>query len=145
MLITNLLPLLARYSLSFDLVADPDGTVTLAIIPRKAESAKHSLDAGETQPISLTAPAAEIDAELAKGIDGALGQLIATRRTLADQLAEQREAAEAARTAALEAVKAKAKVAAATPKASASAIPAKAPPLNSPPADAKPEEPATLF
>jgi hypothetical protein len=38
MLITNLLPLLARYSLGFDLVAGPDHTVTLTVIPagRKA-------------------------------------------------------------------------------------------------------------
>ncbi|UXC92959.1 MULTISPECIES: PRTRC system protein E [Sphingobium] len=143
MLITNLLPLLARYSLGLDLVAGPDDTVTLTIIPRKAEGAKHNLDTGETRPISLTAPAAEIDAELAKGPDGALGELIATRRTLADQIADQRLAAEAARTAAAEV--AKAKVAAATPRPSASAAPVKAPNLNSPPANAKPEEPATLF
>lgn len=143
MLITNLLPLLARYSLGLDLVAGPDDTVTLTVIPRKAEGAKHSLDSGETRPISLTAPAAEIDAELAKGPDGALGELIATRRTLADQIADQRQAAEATRAATAEA--AKAKVAAATPRPSASTAPVKAPTLNSPPANAKPEEPATLF
>lgn len=137
MLITNLLPLLARYSLAFDLIAGPDNMVTLTIMPRKAEGAAHKLEPGETRPISLTASAGEIDAELSKGIDGALGQLIATRKTLGDQLAEQRQAAEAARSAAAQAAKAKATVA--TPKAPASPAP------SSPPVDAKPGEPATLF
>lgn len=108
MLITNLLPLLANYSLGFDLVAGPDDTVTLTVIPRKAEGAKHGLESGETRPISITASAAEIDAELGRGTDGALGQLIASRKTLADQIADQRQAAEDARVAAAEAAKAKA-------------------------------------
>lgn len=141
MLITNLLPLLARYSLGFDLVAGPDHTVTLTVIPRRQEGAAHKLEAGETRPISLTASAAEIDAELAKGEDGALGQLFAARKTLADQLAEQRQAAEAARTAAAEAAKAKA----ATPKTPAPASPTKAPNPAAPPADAKADEPASLW
>ncbi|WP_336960986.1 PRTRC system protein E [Sphingobium aquiterrae] len=140
MLISNLLPLLTRYSLGFDLVAGPDDTVTLTVIPRKAESSGPNLESGETRPISITASAAEIDAELAKGPAGALGELIATRKTLADQLAEQRQAAEAARTAAAEAAKAKA--AARTPT---STTPAKAPAPTSPPANAKPDEPASLF
>ena len=100
MLISSLLPMLARYSLGFDLVAGANDTVTLTILPRKAEGAKDNLEASETRPISITATAAEIDAELARGPDGALGQLIASRRTLADQIAEQRQAAEAARAAA---------------------------------------------
>lgn len=141
MLIANLLPLLARYSLGFDLVAGPDDTVTLTIIPRKVEGAAHKLEAGETRPIAITASAAEIDAELAKGEDGALGQLIAARKTLADQLAEQREAAETARTAAAEAAKAKA----ATPTPKPATAPAKVPAAASPPADAKAEEPASLW
>jgi len=141
MLITNLLPLLARYSLGFDLVAGPDDTVTLTVIPRRQEGAAHKLETGETRPISLTASAAEIDAELAKGEDGALGQLITIRKTLADQLAEQREAADAARTAAAEAAKAKA--ATSTPKPASTA--AKVPATASPPADAKAEEPASLW
>ncbi len=57
MLIANLLPLLANYSLGFDLVAGPDDTVTLTVIPRKAEGAKHGLESGETRPISITATA----------------------------------------------------------------------------------------
>ncbi|MBN9990870.1 PRTRC system protein E, partial [Listeria monocytogenes] len=81
--------------------------VTLTVIPRKAEGSGAKLEAGETRPISITASAAEIDAELAKGPDGALGELIATRKALADQIAEQRQAAEAARTAAADAAKAK--------------------------------------
>ncbi|AIT82563.1 PRTRC system protein E [Novosphingobium lubricantis] len=141
MLISNLLPLLARYSLGFDLVAGPEDTVTLTVIPRKVEGAAHKLETGETRPISLTASAAEIDAELAKGEDGALGQLITIRKTLADQLAEQREAADAARTAAAEAAKAKA--ATSTPKPASTA--AKVPATASPPADAKAEEPASLW
>jgi PRTRC genetic system protein E len=143
MLITRLLPLLTRYSLAFDLVAGPDGTVTLTVIPRKAESTAPNLDVGETRPISITASAAEIDAELARGTDGALGQLIASRKSLADQIAEQRQTAEAARTAAAEAAKAKA--AAAPPKTTAPATAPKAPAPSSPPADAKPEEPASLW
>lgn len=142
MLVTSLLPLLARYSLSFDLVAGPDDTVTLTIIPRKAEGASDTLDKSETRPIAITASAAEIDAELARGSEGALGQLIAARKTLADQLAGQREIAEAARTAAIEAAKAKS---ASTPKTPASSPAAKAPAPASPPADAKADEPASLF
>lgn len=141
MLIASLLPLLSRYSLGFDLVAGPDDTVTLTIIPRKAEGADPKLDPGETRPISITASAAEIDAELARGADGALGQLIASRKTLADQLADQRQAAEAARAAAAEAAKAKA----AAPKTPAPASAPKVQAPSSPPADAKAEEPASLW
>ena len=142
MLIASLLPLLTRYSLGFDLVAGPDNTVTLTVIPRKAEGAGAKLEAGETRPISITASAAEIDAELAKGAHGALGELIATRKTLADQIAEQRQAAAAARTAAAEAATAKA---AAASKTASPTNAAKVPARPSPPADAKPDEPATLF
>ncbi|AYO76405.1 PRTRC system protein E [Sphingobium yanoikuyae] len=112
MLITSLLPLLSRYSLGLDLVAGPDGAVTMTIMPRKAEGSAHKPEGGEVRPISITATAAEIDAELAKGADGALGQLIATRKALADQIAEQRAAAETAKTAA----KPKAKAEPAAPK-----------------------------
>jgi len=143
MLVSNLLPLLARYSLGFDLVAGPDDTVTLTILPRKAEGAAHILEAGEARPISITASAAEIDAELARGGEGALGQLIASRKTLGDQIAEQRKAAEAARTAAAEAAKAKATASA--PKKPASDAPAKSPAPDSPPMGATPEEPASLW
>ena len=142
MLVTSLLPLLARYSLTLDVVAGPDETVTLTIIPRKAEGATATLDTSETRPIAITASAAEIDAELARGAEGALGQLIAARKTLADQLAGQREVAEAARTAAIEAAKAKS---ASAPKPSASTTAAKTPAPATPPADAKADEPASLF
>lgn len=122
MLITSLVPLLTHYSLGCDLVAGADGTVTLTIIPRKAEGSTQKPEAGEVRPISITAPAGEIDAELAKGAEGALGQLIAARKELGDQLAEQRQAAEAAKTAA--ASKAKpAPAKAATPAPSAPAAP----------------------
>lgn len=137
MLITSLLPLLARYSLGCDLVAGPEGIVTLTIIPRMTESGSQKADAGELRPISLTASAAEIDAELAKGEYGALGQLIAGRKGLADQIAEQRHATEAARAAA------KAKASTPAPKPPAVGANAQAP--GSPPADAKPEEPASLW
>ncbi|QUT07131.1 PRTRC system protein E [Sphingobium phenoxybenzoativorans] len=144
MLVTSLLPLLARYSLGFDLLAGPDKTVTLTIIPRKADPKSPALEASETRPISITASSAEIDAELARGSDGALGQLIATRRTLADQIAEQRQADEDAKAAAAEAAKAKAaKAAAAKPPTPTS--PPKIQTPTSPPTDAKPDEPATLF
>ncbi|MEW5313412.1 MAG: hypothetical protein WDW38_004983 [Sanguina aurantia] len=136
MLITTLLPLLARYSLGFDLVAGPDDTVTLTVIPRRHEGAADKLESGETRPISLTASAADIDAELAKGEDGALGQLIAARKALADQLAEQRQAADAARTAAAEAAKAKA--ATPTPKPATAGAKVDAP--ASPPVDATAED-----
>ncbi|GAY24367.1 PRTRC system protein E [Sphingobium fuliginis] len=141
MLIASLLPLLARYSLGFDLVSGPDETVTLTIIPRKAEGADHNLASGESRPISITATAAEIDAELARGADGALGQLIASRKTLADQIAEQREAAEAARTSAAEAAKAKVATAKPTPPAAFAPAPAQ----SGPPEGAKPDEPASLW
>lgn len=98
MLITSLLPLLSRYSLGLDLIAGPDDTVTLTIIPRKTEGGKRTLDSAEVRPIAITATAAEIDAELALGEAGALGQLFAVRKGLADQLVEQTAAAEAART-----------------------------------------------
>ena len=143
MLITSLFPLLARYSLGFDLIASPDeDIVTLTIIPRKAESATHKLESGETRPISITANAAEIDAELAKGPDGALGQLIASRKSLGDQIAEQREAAEAAKASAAEAAKTKA---ASTPRTPPAAAAAKVQAPSSPPAAARPEEPASLW
>ena len=99
MLMTSLLPLLSRYSLGLDLIAGPDGMVTLTVIPRKAEGSRHNPEGGEVRPISITATAAEIDDELAKGADGALGQLIAARKELGDQIAEQRAAAEAAKAA----------------------------------------------
>lgn len=136
MLITSLLPLLSRYSLGFDLIAGPGDTVTLTVIPRKAEGAKQT-EAGEVRPISITATAAEIDAELAKGADGALGQLITTRKALGDQIAEQRQAAEDAKTAAV-----KAKPAAKAP------APAKKPEPAAPvaaPTESKPGEPVSLF
>jgi PRTRC genetic system protein E len=135
MLITNLLPLLSRYSLGFDMVAGPDSTVTLTIIPRKAEGAKHNPDGAEIRPISITATATEIDEELAKGADGALGHLITMRKALADQIAEQRTAAEAAKTAT-------------KPKAKAEPAPAKAAPTPAPCApvdEPKPGEPASLW
>ncbi|WP_375282450.1 PRTRC system protein E [Sphingobium yanoikuyae] len=141
MLIANMLPLLTRYSLGFDLVCGPDETVTLTIIPRKAEGADQHLAPGESRPISITASAAEIDAELARGADGALGQLIASRKTLADQIAEQREAADAARASAAEAAKAKAM----TPRPTPTAPAAPAPAPTSPPVSAKPDEPASLW
>jgi PRTRC genetic system protein E len=138
MLITSLLPLLSRYSLGFNLVAGPADTVTLTVIPRKAEGSTHTPEGGEIRPISITATAAEIDAELAKGSDGALGQLIATRKALADQIAEQREAADAAKASAVKAKKdpAPAKAPAAAPKAE---------PAPAPPVEAKPGEPASLW
>lgn len=145
MLISNLLPLLANYSLGFDLVAGPDDTVTLTVIPRKAEGAKHGLESGETRPISITATAAEIDAELGRGADGALGQLIASRKTLADQIADQRQAAEDARIAAAEAAKVKAATKTATVKPTTPASAPKLQPPVTPPVDARPDQPATLF
>lgn len=136
MLVTSLLPLLARYSLGFDLVAGPDDTVTLTILPRKAESAKHAPEGAEVRPISITGTAAEIDEELARGTDGALGQLIASRRALADQIAEQKAAADHAKTAS--AAKAK-------PATKALAAPPPAAPAVPPPANTKPGEPTSLW
>jgi len=137
MLITSLLPLLSRYSLGFDLAAGPDDTVTLTVIPRKAEGAARNLEGGEVRPISITASAAEIDGELAKGAFGALGQLIAARKGLGDQLAEQQQAAEAAKTAA--AAKSKPAKPAPTP------APAAAQPPAAPPTEPAPGEPASLW
>lgn len=145
MLIASLLPLLTRYSLAFDLIAGPDETVTLTIIPRKVDGASRNLDAGETRPISITASAAEIDAELARGTEGALGQLIAARKTLGDQIAEQRQAADAAKQAAADAAKAKATAAAPRPSTPTPMDAAKPAVPTSPPVTAKPDEPASLF
>lgn len=143
MLIASLLPLLSRYSLAIDLVAGPDETVTLTVIPRRPEGASHKTEANEIRPISITARAQEIDAELARGAEGALGQLVASRKTLADQLAEQRQAAEDARTAAAEAAKAKAATA---PSKPGPASPASTPPTpTTPPAEATASEPASLW
>lgn len=143
MLIVNLLPLLARYSLAFNLIAGPDDTVTLTIIPRSLEGESHKLEQGEIRPISITASAADIDAELAKGADGALGQLIGARKSLADQIADQREAAEAARAASAEAAKAKAASAVSKPASSGSTP--RTPTPAALPADAKSGEPASLW
>ena len=140
MLITGLLPLLSRYSLGFDLVAGSDETVTLTVLPRTAEGAKHAASSVELRPISITGTAAEIDAELGRGANGALGQLIAARKALADQIAEQREAAEQAKTTT---AAAKGKPAA---KPAPPAAPAAPPsPPSPPPAEAKPGEPASLW
>lgn len=138
MLITSLLPLLSRYSLGFDLVSGPDGTVTLTVIPRKAEGANHNPEGGEIRPISITATAAEIDAELAKAEDGALGQLITTRKALGDQIEEQRKAAEEAKAAAASKPKP-----AAAPKAPAKAAEPAAP--SAPASEPAPGEPASLW
>jgi len=141
MLITSLLPLLSRYSLGFDLVAGAGDTVTLTIIPRKVAGAKQDPKGDEVRPISITATAAEIDAELALGEEGALGQLIAQRKSLADQIAEQRAATEAAKT----------KVAPAKPKAEpakaarAAAVAANAATPSIPAPAAEPNEPASLW
>lgn len=140
MLITNMLPLLSRYSLGLDLVAGPDGMVTMIVIPRKAEGAKHNPDAGELRPIMVTATAEELDAVLAEGEGGVLGHLIASRKALADQIAEQHKAAEEAKAAA----SAKAKPAASTAKAAPKASPATTPAPASPPA-AQPGAPVKLF
>lgn len=134
MLITNLLPLLSRYSLGFDLVAGANETVTLTIIPRKAEGSKANPEPAEIRPISITATASEIDAELALGEAGALGQIFAERKALGDQLAEHRAATEAAKTAA----SAKAKPAAKAPEPPPAPAPASAAP-------AAPGEPVSLY
>ncbi len=143
MLITSLLPLLSRYSLGFDLVAGPDETVTLTILPRKSEGTKHVPEGAEIRPISITGTAAEIDAELTKGSDGALGQLITARKALGDQIAEQLKAADDAKIAAV----AKSKPAA-KPAAKPAPTPAPAPPpaiVSAPAAEPKPGEPVSLF
>ena len=134
MLITSLLPLLSRYSLGFDLIAGAGNMVTLTITPRKAAGAKYDPEGGEVRPISITATATEIDDELAKGVGGALGQLIVSRKELGDQIAEQRAAAETAKTAAKPKAKAEP-----TAKAPTQAAPAPEP------AVAAPGEPASLW
>ncbi len=136
MLITSLLPLLSRYSLGFDLAGSGE-TVTLTIIPRKVAGAKHDPKGDEVRPISITATAAEIDAELARGEEGALGQLIVQRKSLADQIAEQLAAAEAAKT------KAAPKTKSEPAKTAAAAAPAATP--STPAPAAEPNEPASLW
>jgi PRTRC genetic system protein E len=142
MLITALMPLLDRYALGFDLIAGADDMVTLTIMPRKAEGKTNALESAETRPISITASADEIDAELARGMDGALGELITARRTLGDQLAEQKQAAEDAKTAAALAAKAKSTVP--TRPAAPTDI-AKMSSSSAPPTAAKADEPTSLW
>lgn len=154
MLISALAPLLARFNLKIDLRAAPDDQVQLTLIPQKLEGSK--FDGAVLAPIALTATAAELDAELAKGAEGALHRLVAARKTLADQIAEQ-EAADAKAAADARDKSAKkpvsAKPAAAKPASSAS--PAKteihktaseaveSPAM--PPADADASKPASLW
>jgi PRTRC genetic system protein E len=148
MLITSLLPLLSRYSLGFDLVAGPDETVTLTILPRKSEGTKHVPEGAEVRPISITGTAAEIDAELTKGTAGALGQLLSARKALGDQIAEQLKAADDAKTAAAAKSKPAAKPAAAktsAPEKPAAAATPTPPPASAPNVDPKPGEPVSLF
>ena len=148
MIITNLVPLLTRYSMHLDLVAGSDGNVTVTIIPRRAEGTSNPADA-DLRPISITATAAEIDAELAKGIEGALGQLVQQRKSLADQIAEQAAAAaEAAKKKAEEAKKTApkaAKPAAAPTTQSAPAAVTPPPSPAAPPSGANPAVPASLW
>ena len=120
MLLQTLFPLLARYALAIDVIANSDNTVTVTIVPRNANGAATD-NKSSLQPISLTGSAAEIDAELAKGENGALGQLILARRSIADQLAQQAADAENAKKAAAEAAKK------ATASRAATKAPAKAP------------------
>lgn len=96
MLIAALEPLLSRTTLRLDLRSASNGTVHLTIVPQKLEGQTSSQ--AVLQPISLTATAAELDSELAKGESGALGRLVSSRKTLADQVEEQTKAdAEAAK------------------------------------------------
>lgn len=87
MLISTLKPLLERFNLKIDLRAAPDDLVQLTIVPQKADGSK--LEGAVLAPISLTATAAELDAELAKGENGAIARLVSSRRTLAQQIADQ--------------------------------------------------------
>lgn len=87
MLISTLKPLLDRFHLKVDLRAAPDHLVQLTIVPQKIEGSK--LEGAVLAPISLTATAAELDEELAKGEDGAIARLVSSRRTLAQQIADQ--------------------------------------------------------
>ena len=141
MLITSLLPLLARYSLGFDLISSGDAMVTLTVIPRKTEWGKSNLEPGEVRPISITATAAEIDAELALGMDGALHQLFIARKELGDQLAEQREAAATAKSAATSKAKPVAAKAGTKPEPEPAPTPA---PVPADP-ETKPGEPVSLW
>jgi len=87
MLISTLKPLLDRFNLKIDLRAAPDALVQLTIVPQKADGSK--LEGAVLAPISLTATASELDAELAKGEEGAIARLVSSRRSLAEQIADQ--------------------------------------------------------
>lgn len=139
MLITSLLPLLSRYSLGLDLVAGGGDTVTLTIIPRKVAGAKHDPKGDEVRPISITATASEIDAELARGEQGALGQLVIQRKSLADQIAEQVAATEAAKVKVATKAKPKAEPAKPEPAVAPSTASSTASP------ETAPNEPASLW
>lgn len=109
MLIAALLPLLSHYKLRIDLDADgasashidpldPATPITVTVIParRAAGAGSH----GDTAPLMLNGTVAEIDAALAAGADGPLGQLVAARVGLAEAVAAQIAAAEESRKAA---------------------------------------------
>ncbi|HPG03683.1 MAG TPA: PRTRC system protein E [Beijerinckiaceae bacterium] len=156
MLIAALAPLLARFNLKIDLRAAPDDQVQLTLVPQKLEGSK--FEGAVLAPIALTATAAELDAELAKGEAGALHRLVAARKSLADQIADQ-EAADAKATAEARDKAAKkpaaAKPAATAAKPASSGSPTKAEAAKTasesvespatPPADADASKPASLW
>jgi PRTRC genetic system protein E len=91
MLITALASSLTKFRMRIELSAADNGRVTLTIIPTpiNTEVGKDA-PATLTRPISLTGTPEELDAELAKGEAGALSSIFATRRTLAQQIEDQK-------------------------------------------------------
>lgn len=102
MMFSALAPLLDRLSLRLDLQTAGSGKITLTVIPRLAKDAKAGTDNAELRPITLTGTPAELDEAFAAGETGALGRMLAARKTLSDQIAAQlaEDAAAAERTAA---------------------------------------------
>ena len=109
MLLTTLAPMLGRLNLRLDLSKTKDGRISVTVIPRPSEEGSDS-SGEELRPLSLTGTPEELDAELARGPEGALASMVAARRTLSEQIeADIRATKEAAEKKRLEAEQARKK------------------------------------
>lgn len=152
MLFATFAPLLSRYDLSMNLAGGKNGMIALTIIPRRPDGNGKDADIGaaDLQPILLEGTAAEIDAALALGDSGPLGQLIKARLSLGEQIADAKAATEAAEAAskAAAAEKKKATTSKPTPSPAAPKPAASATQEDSTAsllADANPQDPGSLW
>ncbi len=123
MMFQSLQSLLAGGTLALSLTGNPDGTITVLVVP-KGEGAL-------AQPLALTATAAELDAQFA--------ECVSSYVTARKSLTEQMEATAAVLAAAKQESAGKA-VKAITKSATASTVKDKAAPTNSDPEDGEDDE-----